>query len=406
MLIDIVRKEYYILKNLKYRFHYLVTKKTPLITSGILLVGHELENRGAEKLLYNIVKWIDSKGYPVCIITFSYGPMWKEYSKFGTLITTSRHALARKLEKLKAKGYSCALCNTVTVGDVVPVLKKSGFRVVSLVHEMENVISNEFVDHAKSIVEYADEIIFPSSYVADSFCRAIGRSNFKYLIHDQGLFNTARKYAGKETERIFRDKYNIPKDYKIVLNVATASIRKGFDLFIKTSIQAQKAQQRLIFLWIGDNTQRILRKVKQEERVGDIHNLRLPGYFSSLEELNTAYACADILYLTSREDPFPSVVMDALSAGLPVVAFRKCGGFMDVVEDGRTGKLVTPFNYKMALEEIERLIENPDYDQISENCVIEAKRHSFHDYCNFLIEKLRYVSSINGENESKRGDDN
>ena len=41
---------------------------------------------------------------------------------------------------------------------------------------------------------------------------------------------------------------------------------------------------------------------------------------------------ADVYALTSREDPFPSVVMEALDAGLPVVAFRSTTGCENLIE--------------------------------------------------------------------------
>src|SRR3954447_2327778 len=44
--------------------------------------------------------------------------------------------------------------------------------------------------------------------------------------------------------------------------------------------------------------------------------------------------------LTSREDPFPSVVLEAMSAGAPTVAFEEAGGAPDVIRDLRAGVAV------------------------------------------------------------------
>jgi len=41
--------------------------------------------------------------------------------------------------------------------------------------------------------------------------------------------------------------------------------------------------------------------------------------------------------LTSREDPFPSVVLEAMSAGVPTVAFEEAGGAPDVLRDLQAG---------------------------------------------------------------------
>lgn len=56
------------------------------------------------------------------------------------------------------------------------------------------------------------------------------------------------------------------------------------------------------------------------------------------EDKKVAYRQADVFVLPSREDCFPLVILEAMSAGLPVVASRE-GGIPDEVVDGTTGLL-------------------------------------------------------------------
>jgi glycosyltransferase involved in cell wall biosynthesis len=56
------------------------------------------------------------------------------------------------------------------------------------------------------------------------------------------------------------------------------------------------------------------------------------------EEKAAACRAADIFVHPTREDCFPLVILEAMSAGLPVVASEE-GGIPDEVEDGKTGLL-------------------------------------------------------------------
>ena len=53
------------------------------------------------------------------------------------------------------------------------------------------------------------------------------------------------------------------------------------------------------------------------------------------------FAAADVFVLPSRFDSFPVVVVEAMAAGLPVVATR-VGGLPEMIEEGRSGLLVPP----------------------------------------------------------------
>jgi glycosyltransferase involved in cell wall biosynthesis len=71
------------------------------------------------------------------------------------------------------------------------------------------------------------------------------------------------------------------------------------------------------------------------------------------------HAGSDVYALTSREDPFPSVVLESFDAGVPVVAFSSTGGAASLVED--IGGIAVPtLNVAAFSAAICRLLDSPE----------------------------------------------
>lgn len=66
------------------------------------------------------------------------------------------------------------------------------------------------------------------------------------------------------------------------------------------------------------------------------------GYVQNAEHLSRIYSAADVVVVPSREDNCPQVPIESLACGTPVVAFNATG-LKDLLEDGITGRLATPF---------------------------------------------------------------
>ena len=70
-------------------------------------------------------------------------------------------------------------------------------------------------------------------------------------------------------------------------------------------------------------------------------------------------AAADVFVLSSRSECMPISVLEAMAAGLPVVA-SAVGGLPEMVEDGHTGYLVAPGDAAALGEALARLVADPD----------------------------------------------
>ena len=135
----------------------------------------------------------------------------------------------------------------------------------------------------------------------------------------------------------------------VVLGLGTVSIRKGTDIFVSCAQAAVRkvGAGRLRFVWIGHVPKPhpegqfmawLTDQVKRSE-LGDSM-----VFLDAVDDLDGAYAAADVVMISSRLDPFPNVAMDSALAGVPVICFAKANGFADyLAEDRRTAFLSVPY---------------------------------------------------------------
>ena len=84
---------------------------------------------------------------------------------------------------------SYAITNTLVTGGAVPELRRAGFRVVSLVHEMPGLASEYKLEiEAKAIAEGSHDIVCPAKIVERGFREFAGQPQGKLHILPQGLY--------------------------------------------------------------------------------------------------------------------------------------------------------------------------------------------------------------------------
>ncbi|MCX6890045.1 MAG: glycosyltransferase family 4 protein [Verrucomicrobia bacterium] len=82
------------------------------------------------------------------------------------------------------------------------------------------------------------------------------------------------------------------------------------------------------------------------------------GGFADREKLRGWYRKAALLVLPSLEDNCPMAVLEAMAAGVPVVAAR-VGGVPDLIEDGKTGFFCEPLDGASMRRAVEKVLAAP-----------------------------------------------
>jgi glycosyltransferase involved in cell wall biosynthesis len=106
---------------------------------------------------------------------------------------------------------------------------------------------------------------------------------------------------------------------------------------------------------VGDGPER--ERLEAELRVLELDSaVELLGERNDVSELLSA---ADVFVLSSRSEGLPLSIVEAMAAGLPVVA-ASVGGVPELVVDGETGFLIPPADEAALASALERLVADAD----------------------------------------------
>jgi glycosyltransferase involved in cell wall biosynthesis len=231
--------------------------------------------------------------------------------------------------------------NSTVSGYFLETLADQGFECVALVHELDGILERyELQGQARSISARAAKIVFAAEEVAASFRTFAPDFPFsKTVIRPQGLYKRRALPVDRSADREkLRRALGVPRDSQIVLAVGHADYRKGIDLFVDAGLKMAQQCPHAYWVWVGHLD--AAEQLKLDAPLSAHPELRSRFIFPGRRtDTDMFYGGADIFALTSREDPFPSVVLEALDAELPVVAFEGAGGFTSLLRRG-TGRLV------------------------------------------------------------------
>ncbi len=181
------------------------------------------------------------------------------------------------------------------------------------------------------------------------FCANIDKKNLAQsdviqvlMPKDQGILEKAFPHTKIVCIGNLVPQYEIEKNkYNIIANVARLDkIQKRQHLLIKAfSRIADQFPDWVVEFW-GDENGKIEYTNELNTLICKFHlegRVRLCGY---TDDVLSVYHRASIFAFPSAREGFGLAMTEAMSAGLPVVAYRSCSAVNELVRDGETGFLV------------------------------------------------------------------
>ncbi len=245
-----------------------------------------------------------------------------------------------------------------------------------------------FFDKSKFLYERKNElfsnldltIVTPSKWLAD----LVGQSFLKeYPIK---IINNGIDFSNfKPTASVFREKHGIGEK-RIALGVAFGwGYAKGLDVFIELSKRLDNSKYQIVL--VGTNAE-----IDKElpDNIISIHRT------SNQQELAEIYSAADVFVNPTREENFPTVNIEALACGTPIITFRT-GGSPEILDE-TCGSVVECDDIDAMEREIIRICEEAPF--FSDACITRAARFNkdkmLEEYFNLYKEVLNDRASKKG----------
>ncbi|MCS7273701.1 MAG: glycosyltransferase [Fimbriimonadales bacterium] len=183
---------------------------------------------------------------------------------------------------------------------------------------------------------------------------------------------SVEEYTPNLSQRLrFRQEYGIQPDAVVVVHVGRFAGSKNHSLLLQAFARLRCKQP--VYLWLVGGGE-LLESMQQLAReLGVAERVRFWGVRSDVPALLNA---ADIFTLPSRYEGNPLSVMEAMAAGLPVVA-TAVGGVPELVEEGVSGFLTPNEDVEALTAALQRLVDNAELRRQMGEAALRRARERF-----------------------------
>lgn len=321
----------------------------------VLLVGHSASRNGATVLLLEELNWLKTHtDWDIEVLMCGGGPLLENFRalaptkvwcdprhSLGVLLKGRSRRLLPFLERHYARwtlpraAYDLVYCNTSAMARHIPHFARLGSPILWHIHELPFAmeVSVEPEEEQPAVLA-TTRFVAVSSAVRDAITSRWGApAHAVDVVH--GFVRPAAEdegtLLGQRRERT-RERLGFTKDAFVVGACGKPCWRKGTDLFLQIAARVQRERGNARFLWVGGSPD-------GEEALMFRHDMRALDlepqcvHVADTADVEDTYLAMDAFALTSREDPFPLVMLEAGRHRLPIVCFQKSGGAEEFVND-------------------------------------------------------------------------
>lgn len=303
---------------------------------------------GAERITINLIRELSGRGLDIdLVVGQANGPFLDDVPEAvrlidlnGSRLVTSLPALVRYLRRERPTTMLTAMSHTNVIGLWARALARVPTRVIVAEHDTLSVVTKETVRRRARLMPRliartyprADAIIAVSTGVADDLAAATGLDRSKIAVVYNPVI-TPEVVAASRAE--VHHAWFGPGEPPVVLGIGRLAPKKDFPLLVRAFAQVRETSNaRLVILGEGPERAEIEELVRSLGLEADVD---LPGF---VDNPYAHLAKASVFVLSSRWEGLPTVLIEAMFCGTPVVATDCPSGPREILDGGRHGSLV------------------------------------------------------------------
>jgi glycosyltransferase involved in cell wall biosynthesis len=341
----------------------------------VLFLGHDASQSGAPLVMLGLVKHVSAVSDIECITVLgSGGPLVDDFVNVSLtyvvgnqdrqFLEWNRHSPDFKAEMstiadlVEENPPALVVCNSLESRHLADFFVSRGYRpLVSLIHEVADPYDSAQIS---PLLSASDLSVFVSQYQMGRMRKKVAFDESKSVVVQFGAldrwFGSSDRDAAK---RKVQTELGLPDDARIVLACGTMNFRKGIDVFAEVAckvLSQPNEKDNVHFVWVGggethyDSAYYWADKLVRDRGIDS--NVHFIGERTRTEQY---YLAADLFVLTSRADPFPCVIQEAMACSLPVVAFEGTSGAAEAFGDSGVS---VPFGAATMASAVEDLLSD------------------------------------------------
>ena len=328
----------------------------------ILYLHAGAEMYGADKVLLELIKGLDSKEFEAHVILPNDGVLVEALRQVGAQVSVLDYPILRrkyfnpkgiadyirsynfyaKQIALYAREHNIDMVHNNTAAVLEGIYLKRKLKLPLIWHVHEIIVKPKAISDFINMLmgRYADKIVTVSQAVANHIKQSPFIKDSQVKVIYNGVDNAV--YYPMDASSI-REKFDIAQDALVIGMIGRVNAIKGQNDFIEAVEPLLEKNEKAVAFLAGGvfpgeewRLEELDKRIASSSVVSQIHRI---DYYDKTSEL---YNMFDIFVLPSiKPDSLPTVVLEAMACSKPVVGYNN-GGIAEMVVDDKSGCLVKP----------------------------------------------------------------